>query len=203
MYNFRDVLEGRAWETLHDLQIDFDNLHLIQPCRDYLESFKQAMIEFMACGVDEFSYPKLDGGRDVRAYFKRLENYRRGRVPEGHVPSSAFWLVDGKSYLGGGDVRHYLNDNLRKLGGNIGYAIRPAAWQKGLGTLQLSLLLKEAKKLGIAKPIITCFDGNIASYKIIEKNGGILLGKVVNKIKGADRLTRIYEVELRELRTES
>jgi predicted acetyltransferase len=132
--------------------------------------------------------------RDERAYLKRCEDFRKGRVPENFVPSSTFWLVDGEHFLGIGNVRHYLNDNLRRFGGHIGYAVRPAAWQKGLGTLQLTLLLKEAQNLNILNPIITCFDGNIPSIKIIEKNGGILINKINNKIDNKERLTRIYQI---------
>ena len=177
------------------IEINFSNLHLVQPCRQYMESFQAAILEYMAFRVEDFAYPKLDRRRDVRAYFKNLENFRKGKVAAHLVPSSAFWLVDGKNYLGSGDVRHRLNDKLRRLGGNIGYSIRPAAWRQGLGSLQLSLLLKEAKKLEIKKPIITCYDDNVASAKVIEKNGGVLIEFVKNDYKGSPRLTRIYEVE--------
>ncbi|MCL2415389.1 MAG: GNAT family N-acetyltransferase, partial [Defluviitaleaceae bacterium] len=107
-----------------------------------------------------------------------------------------FWLVDKNLYLGTGDIRHFLTDQLKKLGGNIGYSIRPAAWRNGLGTIQLALLLLESKKLNILSPIITCFDHNIGSARIIEKNGGILLQKVFNWHNGKEILTRIYRIDI-------
>ena len=189
-------MEGQPGMMLRRLDIDFNNLHLVEPCMEYMDSYKEALMEYMAHRVEEFSYPKLSTNGDVRAYLRRVKNYKKGKVQEGHVPSSAFWMVDGVHYLGSGDVRHHLNDALRRLGGNIGYAIRPAAWGKGLGTRQLALLLTEAAKLGIQKPLITCFDQNIPSYKIIEKNGGILLNKIENRAYGQKRLTRIYEIDL-------
>jgi len=195
--NFYAILMGQPTMMPHaHLDIDFENLHLVPPSFEYMDSFKAAVLEFMAHRVEEFSYPKLSTVRDERAFLCRLEKYRKGKVSQGHVPSSAFWLVDGKNYLGSGDVRHYLNDNLRRLGGNIGYAIRPGAWQKGLGTKNLALLLEEARKLGVTKPIITCFETNLASIKIIEANGGRLIGTANNRVKAVLTLTRIYEIDL-------
>jgi len=190
---FRDVLAG-VGQGVRELDVDFSGLRLVRPCMEYMDSFQEALLEYMAFRVEEFSYPKLSNARDIKAYLKRLDKFRKGKVPEGFVPSSAFWLVDGRQYLGSGDVRHYLNDNLRRLGGNIGYAIRPGGWRQGLGTIQLALLLDEAGRLGVQTPIITCFEHNIGSIKIIEKNGGVLINTVQNRVKGSKVLTRIYEV---------
>jgi len=180
------------------INIDFGNLHLVRPCVGYMHSYRAAIYEYCKWAVEDFAYPKITTRRDVAAFLRRTEQFRRGvGVPSGFVPSSAFWLVDGRNYIGSGDVRHFLNSRLRHLGGNIGYSIRPAAWGRGLGTLQLSMLLHEAKKLHIAKPIITCFDTNAASAKVIEKNGGVLLEKRLNQTDdGKNKLTRIYEIDL-------
>ena len=178
-------------------EIDFDNIRLIKPHMSYISSYRAAILEYRAHGVEDFAYPKVATKREVAAYFDKVDNFRRGiDVPPGYVPGSSFWLVDGRHYLGSGDVRHYLNDSLRRLGGNIGYSIRPAAWGLGLGTRQLAMLLDEAALLRICRPIVTCFDANIASVRIIEKNGGVLLNKIINKYGGKDRLTRIYEIDL-------
>jgi len=132
-----------------------------------------------------------------RRYLESLEDLRVGfNLEFGRVPSSAFWLTDGKHYLGSGDVRHHLNKPLKTFGGHIGYSIRPAVQNKGLGTIQLKMLLREAKKLGIKIARITCFDENAASASIIEKCGGVLVEKVYNEIRGEQRLTRIYDIRL-------
>ncbi|MDR2183821.1 MAG: GNAT family N-acetyltransferase [Clostridiales bacterium] len=179
------------------LKLNYEDIRLIVPQMSYMDSYRAAYEEYGRRGVEDFAYPKVASRRNAAAYLKRLENFRRGiDIPKGYVPSSGFWLVDGRHYLGSGDVRHYLTDNLRKLGGNIGYSINPLFWRRGLGTLQLQLLLKEAKKLHITKPVITCFDENTPSAKIIEKNGGVLIKKINNRFRGQDRLTRIYEIDL-------
>jgi len=162
-----------------------------------MDSYRVAFHEYARHVVEDFAYPDVATKRAAAKYLRRVENFRRGiDIPKGYVPSSGFWLVDGQHYLGSGDVRHYLTDSLRKLGGNIGYSINPLFWQQGLGNLQLQLLLEEAKKLRIAKPIITCFDENTASAKIIEKNHGVLLRTITNRFRGQDRPTRVYEIDL-------
>ncbi|MCL2396974.1 MAG: GNAT family N-acetyltransferase [Defluviitaleaceae bacterium] len=181
-------------------EIDFNNIHLVQPCMKYMDSYREAIVEYLQQRVEDFAYPKVAGKRAAMAYLQRLDNMRRGiGVPIGFVPYSAFWLVDGRQYLGSGDVRHYLNDKLRRLGGNIGYSVRPSAWRRGLGTLQLALLLDEAAGLRISKPVVTCFDVNAASARVIEKNGGVLVSKVNNRIDGQDKLTRVYQIDLTPL----
>lgn len=189
-------LDGKAEQVLHDIEVNFQNLHLVYPCWKYLDSYRQGILEYMAYRVEDFAYPKITTQRDAKAYFKRVDKFRKGKVPIGFVPSSSFWLVDGENYLGSGDVRHRLNENLSRLGGHIGYSIRPAVWKQGLGAIQLGLLLLEAQKLGIARPMITCFDDNIGSIKVIEKNGGIRVNMVTNRVRGEKRLTRIYEINL-------
>jgi len=178
-------------------EIDFDNIHLAVPSMAYMDSYRAACIVYGTHGVEDFAYPDVATKRRATAYLKKIEKFRRGiNLPVGYVPSSGFWLVDGQHYLGSGDIRHYLTDNLRQFGGNIGYSINPTFWRRGLGTLILSMLLDEARHLRIAKPIVTCFDTNTASAKIIEKNGGVLLHKINNTLRGTDRLTRVYEIDL-------
>jgi len=91
-----------------------------------------------------------------------------------YVPQTIYWLfVDGRP-VGVGKFRHYLNDSLRKIGGHIGYCIRPTERGKGYGNLILEELLKKAWEKGITEALITCREDNIRSRKVIEHNGGIL-----------------------------
>lgn len=81
---------------------------------------------------------------------------------------------NGAGFIGKVNIRHRLNKNLLKAGGHIGYTIRPSERRKGYGTLILRLALPKAKALGIKKALITCYEDNIGSRKIIEANGGVL-----------------------------
>ena len=83
------------------------------------------------------------------------------------------------------------------FGGNIGYGIRYSKWNKGYGTIMLSLALKYAKEvIGLNKVLITCDDNNVGSARIIEKNFGLLQDKIINVIDGVERITRRYWIEI-------
>src|SRR3989344_8456793 len=89
-------------------------------------------------------------------------------------------------YIGRLSIRHKLNDHLLKIGGHIGYDIRPSKRSRGYGTAILRLGLPKAKELRIERALLTCNENNIASLKIIEKAGGVLESKVQNPGEGFD-----------------
>ena len=107
------------------------------------------------------------------------------------MPATALWLVDNGEFIGSLSLRHRLNENLLKMGGHIGYSIRPSARKRGYGTKILELALPIAKSLGIDKVLVTCDDDNTGSAKIIEKNGGVL----ENKVEHEGKLKRRYWIE--------
>lgn len=91
-----------------------------------------------------------------------------------YVPQTMYWLyVDGKP-VGITKLRHYLNENLKKEGGHIGYTIRPTERGKGYGNLILQEALKKAKQENILEVLLTCNENNTASRRVIEENGGEL-----------------------------
>jgi len=119
-------------------------------------------------------------------YIAKLHKYAHGQdlVP-GHVPQSTFWLAAEENLLLGTiRIRHWLNEQLSQEGGHIGYDIRPCYRGCGLGTLQLGLALPKAQALGLTRLLVTCDTDNIASSKIIEKNGGILDNRVISRTSG-------------------
>lgn len=170
---------------------------LIVPREEYRASYLEACREFKARGILSYSFddPDTFGGRKD-TLFEKYEDQRLGRnLPEGFVPSSAFWLVEGGACIGAGNIRHRLTGSLEKFGGHIGCAIRPGKWGMGCGTLQLRLLLKEAATPGIKRALITCDEDNIASARVIEKNGGVYRDTVVVMIGGRPRRTKRYWAE--------
>lgn len=95
-------------------------------------------------------------------------------VPDGGVPNSTYWLVtEDRRVVGASNIRHRLNDRLLRLGGHIGYGIRPSARRKGYATKILSLSLEKAKALGLTRVLLCCDEGNVGSEKTIRNNGGI------------------------------
>lgn len=97
----------------------------------------------------------------------------KDKIAKNLVPATTYWLIDNDEFIGRVQIRHELNEELAKTGGHIGYYIRISKRKKGYGKKILELGLKEAKKLGIKKALVTCDVTNFASKKIIEANGGV------------------------------
>ncbi len=143
---------------------------LVKPSLKYKRSFQNALKEFITEGRKTEGDPK-----DIEGYLKKTRLFDKGvNLPKGKVPASTFWLIDKSSFIGRVSIRKKLNKNLRAQGGHIGYAIRPSKRKMGYGSKILELALKKTKKLHINKVLITCNENNLASQKIIEKNGGQL-----------------------------
>lgn len=133
---------------------------------------------------------------DIIKYFK--DNRDITKLKPGYVPSYDYFLVDGDKFIGEIHIRISLTDKLLQYGGNVGYAINPIYWEMGYGTQILKLGLEKSKKLiKEDKVLITCDDDNIGSYKIIEKNGGVLESKVLNTDCDETFLTRRYWINLK------
>ena len=112
---------------------------------------------------------------DFRLWLTRCMDASKGiGLEDWQVPQSTYWLyVDGKP-VGFGKIRHRLTDKLRADGGHIGYAIRPSCRGKGYGSLQLRMLLQEAKRLGIDQALVTIQNGNAPSLRTALGNGGVI-----------------------------
>lgn len=150
-------------------------------------SFLAAMAEFRAegRGTDD-DHTML--GRDLRQHTDtwdtpvgfagyvtavRAESDPNTPRPPGWVACTSWWWVAGDEYLGRIAVRHQLTDQLRVVGGHIGYDVRPAARRRGHATAMLRAVLPHARALGITPAaLLTCDPTNTASRKVISANGG-------------------------------
>ncbi|OGG53430.1 hypothetical protein A2851_05665 [Candidatus Kaiserbacteria bacterium RIFCSPHIGHO2_01_FULL_53_29] len=170
-------------------------MELVQPSAGYKNSFIGAVKEFQ--GDADYTHrnkwyrslviPELEA--DFDSFVERELSHSRGEnLREGYVPYSTFWLVDGGEFVGQTNVRHRLNDHLMQIGGHIGYDIRPSERGKGYGNKILELALQKARELGIKRVTVTSDIRNVASRKIIEKNGGILENQIFNPEMGHDAL---------------
>ena len=57
---------------------------------------------------------------------------------------------------------------------------------------KLSLINATAKKLGLSRVLLTCNDTNLASARVMEKNGFVLADKIENNFDGETLITRRY-----------
>lgn len=158
---------------------------LITPTERLAESFAEAIREFTAEGRGGLADRTLLGelihevgpGDDLGPWIGRVlafESRLTNDPPPSFVPSTTFWWTDGDTYLGRINLRHRLNEHLLEVGGHIGYDIRPSARRQGHATAMLAAALPRAAALGIEKALITCDADNVASRKVIERNGGVL-----------------------------
>lgn len=126
------------------------------------ESLKENPLINGAAGLDNFS--------SIEDWLEELKKRSsEATVPEGLVPSSTYLGVREKdNYIVGMiDIRHYLNEYLTQIGGNIGYSVRKTERNKGYAKQMLKLALEKCKELKIKKILITCDEDNIASKKVI------------------------------------
>ena len=91
-----------------------------------------------------------------------------------NTTTNRYILFDGIKPIGEVGIRTTLNDFWINKGSQIYYKIRRSERGKGYGNIILKLALVEAKKLGFKKVRINCNNDNIASKKIIIKNGGVV-----------------------------
>ena len=145
-------------------------ISLISPTTRLSSAFEAFAGEYRVGGDARY----VDASRDVAAFVKHCQDHAAGRhLPEGWVPQSTFWLVrDDERILGCSRMRHALTPFLSYEGGHIGYDIRPTERGRGFGTLLLRLTLEKARKLGLQEVLITADEANVASWKVIERNGG-------------------------------
>lgn len=126
------------------------------------ESLKESSLINGSAGLNRFS--------SIEDWLEELKKRSsEATVPEGLVPSSTYLGVREKdNYIVGMiDIRHYLNEYLTQVGGNIGYSVRKTERNKGYAKQMLKLALEKCKELKIKKVLITCDEDNIASEKVI------------------------------------
>ncbi len=147
---------------------------LVRPGEEFENSYADLIREYESKKEAPVPFPLKFEHDDFKALLKRLDDCSKGiDIPEGFVPHSSFWLIDAcDRIIGVSNIRHGLTDKLRREGGHIGYGIRPSERRKGYGTILLRESLEKARGIGVSRALITCDKQNLASARVILKNGG-------------------------------
>ena len=174
-----------------------EKLLLLCPTAKYIpqyEAYRREFLDFGGSMDGAGSLRRLESGR---AWLDEVERFSRPEtVPEGKVVSTQFILVREADdrLLGMLQLRHDLNDYLRRIAGHIGYSVRPSERRRGYAKRMLAMALDEARKLGLERVMISCSVENEASRRTILSNGGVFESTVLDETDG--ELLERYWIEL-------
>ena len=155
-----------------------EQLSLVIPSIKY----KDKAIEYIKEHYQYNSHINGCGGLDryidnYEEWVKKIYDESVTEPTEKLVPAETYYLVrrDDDKIIGMTNIRLFLNDNLEKCGGHIGYGIRPTERRKGYNKINLYLGLLVCKKHGIKIAKLDCDEDNLGSKKTMEALGGILV----------------------------
>ena len=175
-------------------------LYLATPERKHRRAWKALKHEFDHDNAKHFALYQGRGRKGSQTYgmfLRRWRKFNEGRhLPSHLVPATKYFLLEEGSpkILGVIDIRHRLNDYLlNNPGGHIGYAVAPSERRKGFATQQLRLGLEKCREMGINPVLVTCHKENIASARVIQKNGGVLEDE---RVIGDGRIFQRYWIAL-------
>ncbi len=135
---------------------------------EMLDEFRAAGEHHVYRGLHEVAW------EGYPAFLELMSRMKKGGYPTPDVvPTDAYFIEDEGRILGEVYIRHRLTPSLERVGGNIGYKVRPSERNRGAATAALRLALDLLREMGIDRALVTCDDGNTASARVIEKCGGI------------------------------
>jgi predicted acetyltransferase len=167
-------------------------LQLVWPAEEYLHGYIDALQrgwspnnlrgeaaareELQKISKDPFKF--LQSKVDYEAAGEPITLPDGSSVPR--LPGYSRWLWDGE-FCGVIGLRwqHGTNALPPHCLGHIGYSVVPWKRRRGYATLALRLLLPEAKTVGLEYVELTTEPSNIASQRVIEANGGILIERFI------------------------
>jgi len=171
---YKDALE-RGWSP--------DNIGLEKTAREHLARIEEDAAAFVASLTD------------IEAKGAPVT------MPDGttrpRLPGRIFWVVDGE-FCGSVGLR-WVNGTSELPDyclGHIGYSIVPWKRQRGYATAALRLVLDEARKVGLDYVELTTNPENTPSQKVIQANGGRLIGPRQKYAAYGDDAELLWRIDL-------
>jgi len=162
-------------------------MDLVRPALAYLDSYVEALkrdwshdnMRGVAAAHDELREIARNPGEFVRSLTDPDAKGAPITLPDGsrvaRLPGFRLWMWDGEFC---GSIGLRWQPGTMELPpyclGHIGYAVVPWRQRRGYATRALGLVLPMARELGLAHVDITTDPDNLASQRVIAKNGGTL-----------------------------
>jgi predicted acetyltransferase len=158
----------------------------MSPGRD--AEFEEMLAEFRAAGeIDVYKGHHAIAWQGYAAFYDLMSRMKSGGYPTPDiVPMDSYFIeVEGRM-VGELYIRHRLSPQLEKIGGHIGYKVRPTQRNRGIATAALRMGLKLLRHDGLEHALVTCNDSNAASARVIETCGGVRIENAETE-QGAER----------------
>ena len=170
---------------------------IIRP--EYYEDIKAFRKEMLESGSSFDGCNMLEEYEDIEKWDLNCQLFeKRESCPPGYgIGYEYLYLCDDK-VVGMVNLRPYIDDHpfLRMYGGHIGYSTRPNMRGRHYGDMMLRMFLDLCKRnFGLDRVLITCLEDNMASERIIERNGGVYEGSIFYPPEGKN--IKRYWIEIR------
>ena len=173
-------------------------LMLVEPSMEYREDAINYINECIDCD----GHCNGVGGlhrylENYEGWLEYLEYSRNYVADESRVPSLEYYLVreSDNRIVGMINIRLSLNESLERLGGHIGYSIRPSERRQGYNRINLYLALLICREHGIDRVVLDCNRENIGSSRSMMALGGELIREWVDEREGE---CQRYEINVLE-----
>jgi predicted acetyltransferase len=178
-------------------------LELLEPSLVHLHHYTDALARgWSPNNVRNVSAEQLEAIRKDQAGFVAdlLSQSGTVKLPDGseipRLPNRVRWMWDGElaGHIG---LRWQMGTDALPdyVLGHIGFAVVPWKRRRGYATQALAMMLPLAREAGLSRVEITTDPSNTASRRVIEANGGRLVGEFVNRRFGAEPKLR-YVIDL-------
>lgn len=177
--------------------MDASGLRLVVPHEDYVDGYRDALVGgWSPSTLVENSAKMLDlldkdrGGLLARLVCTEI----RPEPPRVPLDYQQWWIWDG-SFCGLVVLIHQpgTEDLPENVLAHVGYNVVPWKQGRGYATLALTLLMDEARSLGLNSVRIACRPDNITSCRVAEKAGARLLEERVFGLYASEP-RRLYEL---------
>ena len=173
-------------------------LMLVEPSMEYREDAINYINECIDCD----GHCNGVGGlhrylENYEGWLEYLEYSRNYVADESRVPSLEYYLVreSDNRIVGMINIRLSLNESLERLGGHIGYSIRPSERRQGYNRINLYLALLICREYGIDRVVLDCNRDNIGSSRSMMALGGQLIREWYDNDEGE---CQRYEINIPE-----